>query len=283
MVENLLIDGSGESWPANSWMLARRIGYRDPRTDLASFAVRERGFIHLRPFDDGVRVALRPGGFSRITLAGAMQALNELEPCRILMLVLGAERGQAELFGSVFAFVERAESLTTDAPFEVKVPRYSVERALRNLGTPDFADARPIVELWRGRRGALDNDVWKELAAHRAWLRAVVARKVPGTSHLVTHYFGLGHRHLRPCETLMALGRELHERPDRDYGAWVAQSYAEGLWDCRVRIDSVRARVHTSAAATLLARYDRVLMPWRSGSDTFVMGISIRRALAPVS
>ena len=135
MRSGLLIDESGEPWPVSSPHLARHLGYDDPRLDLSRFAVARRGFVHLRPIEDGVRVALCPGAFSRVTLAGTLQALNQLAPRRILLVT---DAG-AELFASIFAFIEHAEYLASDPPLEIKVPRLAVPRGLHNLTTAPFA------------------------------------------------------------------------------------------------------------------------------------------------
>src|SRR5215469_2318398 len=145
MRSGLLIDESGEPWPVSSPHLARHLGYDDPRLDLSRFAVARRGFVHLRPIEDGVRVALCPGAFSRVTLAGTLQALNQLAPRRILLVT---DAG-AELFASIFAFIEHAEYLASDPPLAIKVPRLAVPRGLHNLTTAPFAAIRPIVELWK--------------------------------------------------------------------------------------------------------------------------------------
>lgn len=278
MVFSILIDETGKAWPANSSGLARRLGYVDARTDLAAFAVAERGAIHIRSIEDGVRITLRPGAFSRVTLAGALQALNDIEPTRILLLTRAGSETHAEIFTSVFAFVERAEQLAEDPPIEVKVPRYSVQRHLRNLATPPFAMVRPIVDLWRERRGEFGDEVHRAVLAQGLSPRMILVRKAGGSARLVTEHFGPGIMIMRPCESLAIIGRDFYEHhADRPYGTWVADAYAETLWRCQLRLESVRAVVQTEAAA-LRVRYDRLIMPWRSGStDLFAMAVSIQR------
>jgi hypothetical protein len=282
MAVSILIDAEGQAWPANDPALARRLGHADARLDLASFAVAQRGLIHIRSIEDGVRVTMQPGAFSRVTLAGALQALNDLAPPRILLVSRAGGGTQAELFTSVFAFIERAEQLAADPPIEIKVPRYSVQRNLRNLTTPPFAMVRPIVDLWKDRHGELGDEVFRTLATAGVARRMYLLRQPQGSSRLVTEHCAAGVTFLKPCEGLLMVGRDFHEMPDRDYGAWVADAYAVALWGGRLRLESVRSLIRTSAATTLRTRYDRVLMPWRSGNDQFVMGISIERE-APVS
>lgn len=277
MSVSLLIDAEGRAWPANDATLARRLGYADARLDPVRFAVEERGLIHLRSVEDGIRVTVRPGAFSRVSLAGALQALNDLAPTRILLVASTGGARQVELFTSVFAFIERAEQLAIEPPIEVKVPRYAVPRSLRNLATPPFAVVRPIVDLWKDRRGELGEEVFQALSRAGASRRMYLLRQRPGSSRLVTEHCAAGVTFLKPCEGLLMIGREFHEMPDREYGAWVADAYASALWGRQLKLESVRSLIRTSAATTLRTRYDRVLMPWHSGTDQFVMGISIER------
>ena len=284
MGASILIDEAGRAWPANSAALARRLGYVDARVDLASWAVRERGAIHIRSIEDGVRVTLRPGGFSRVALAGALQALNDLAPPRIMLVIRSGSETQAELFTSVFAFIERAEQLASEPPIEIKVPRYSVQRSLRNLTTAPFAMVRPIVDLWRERRGELGDEVHRLVVAQGLLHRMILVRKAGGSERLVTEHFGPGIMIMRPCESLQTVGRDFYEHHrDRPYGAWVADAYAEALWRRHPRLESVRAVIQTSADTALRVRYDRLIMPWRSGAnDLFAMALSIQREVPAV-
>lgn len=282
MTLSILIDAEGRSWPANDAALAKRLGHADARTDLARFAVAERGLVHIRSIEDGVRVTLKPGAFSRVTLAGALQALNDLSPPRILLVARAAGETQAELFTSIFAFIERAEQLAADPAIEVKVPHYAVPRSLRNIATPPFAMVRPIVDLWKDRHGELGEEVQEAIAGAGLLPRLIVARQVPGSSRLVTEHFGPGIKIYRPCEALLTIGRDLDAMPDRAYGSWVAQAYDETLWGRRLRLESLRVTVGTSAATTISARYDRLLLPWTyRGSDLFAMAVSIQREVTP--
>lgn len=283
MVASILIDERGRAWPANSATLARQLGYADARVDLASFAVAERGAIHIRSIEDGVRVTLRPGTFSRVALAAALQALNDLAPPRIMLVTRSGGETHAELFTSVFAFIEHAEQLAAEPPIEIKVPRYSVQRSLRNLATPSFAMVRPIVDLWKERRGELGDEVHRAIVTAGLFSRAVLARQPAQSSRLIVEHLGAGIMIMRPCEAMLTVGHEFSEQPDRDYGAWVAEAYAETSSARRPRLDSVRAFIRASDGTTLRTRYDRLLLPWRSdGNDRFVMCLSIRREVPAV-
>jgi len=87
----ILIDDRGESWSDNSPDLARRLGYREPDFDAVAYAVRNLGFIHVRRHEEGVRVSLRSGTFSLLTLAAALYVLIDRRPRRIVLSVFWGE------------------------------------------------------------------------------------------------------------------------------------------------------------------------------------------------
>jgi hypothetical protein len=280
MAASILIDDDGEPWPAGSTALARRIGYDGAGDDLAGFAVAERGFVHIRPIEGGVRIALRPGAFTAVTLAGTLQILNDLAPRRILLVIGPDDERVAELFTSIFDFIERAEQLASEPAIEPKMPWLAVPRGLHNLTTARFLPARSIVELWRRSRGELTAEIQRAMLKEPMFHRTLLVRRVPGSRRLVTEHIGLGFAHMRPCEVLRTIGQDFADMPDPEYGAWVAEAYFSTAQSCRLRIDSIRARVRSSSGTTFHTRYDRMLVPWRRASDVFVMGASLLRALS---
>ncbi|HXY99531.1 MAG TPA: hypothetical protein VEI03_05995, partial [Stellaceae bacterium] len=164
-----------------------------------------------------------------------------------------------------------------------QVRRLSARRSLLLLSTPAFAGARPLFELWQATRGELTEDVQSIMRASSVFQRMVVVRNPAGGARLIAQHFGAGIKVMRPCESLLTIDRDFHElHPDRDYVAWVAEAYAETLWRRRPHLESIRALIRMGASGTLVGRYDRLIMPWRSGSgDWFATALSIQRT-APV-
>ena len=280
----ILIDERGENWPDDSSALAQRLGYREPDFDAPAYTVRNLGFIHVRQHEEGVRVSLRSGTFTLLTLAAALYVLVDRRPRRIVLAVFWGEDWSYEMFTSLGSFAERAEDLAAGEPIAGRPRWLSVEKKLDALELPAFENIKPVVELWKANRGRLSEELTQILRATDLLQRAVLVRKIPRSSRLVYQHFGGGIKMMRPCETLAMIGRDAHDVPDKEYGSWVADSYGEALSSRRLRLDGVRATVGTSQSATLRVRYDRLLMPWRrGGSDLFVLGLSMRRQLSTVA
>jgi hypothetical protein len=275
----MLIDPRGRVWPDDSWDIARRVGYNDVRDDIATFAVRERGFVHLRPRTDGMHVALREGRFNLTAFAALMLELGRTRPPRVLLRVLADDGPRFQLFTELHDLCAHLEALSRDKPVQTRIPRLAERRNLRVLTLPTFAPARPIVDLWERTRGELTEEVHGALQSGDLLPRTILVRQRAEGSRLVIQHFGTGIMIMQPDEALLAVGRDLEDQPDREYGEWMAKAYADTLLRRCVRVDSCRALVRTSAATTLRTRYDRVLMPWRSGNDLFVMCLSLQREM----
>ena len=280
VAEGVLIDERGRRWSDRSWELIRRLGPADPRLELSVFAVRERGFIHIRLQGSGARVALRAGGFGLETLAGALYELKERRFPRILLAVLVGDEWHYEMLGGAWEFAERAEHLLAGGPLVPRHPWLAAERDLAALGLPDFAQVRPLVELWRSTRGRMPEDIGAAVARAGLLHRMILVRRHAASSRLVFAHFGAGIEVMRPCESLLMIERDVHDQPDRAYGAWVEDAYARSSASGRLRLESVRAIIRPTKDACVEGRYDRLLLPWRERDGrAIVMGISLTRTL----
>jgi hypothetical protein len=281
MRDGMLIDERGRRWPDRSWELVRRLGRADPDLDLSAFAVRERGFIHIRAQENGARVALRVGGFGLETLAGALYELKERRFPRIILAMLVEGEWFYEMLGGAWEFAERAEHLIAGGPVTLRHPWLAAERDLAALGLAEFAQVQPLVRLWQESRGRLPQDI-EAVAAKAGLLHRIilVRRRTRSSSRLVFAHFGAGIEVMLPCQSLSMIERDVHDQPDRGYGAWVEDAYARSSQNSRLRLESVRAVIRPSDDACVEGRYDRLLVPWRDArNEVVVMGISLTRTL----
>lgn len=149
------------------------------------------------------------------------------------------------------------------------------------LALDGFAPVHPLIKLWRETRGLLCDEIPAALRAGGVLHRTHLLRQSPRSSRLIIESCAPGVAILRPCESLLMVGREFHELPDSAYGAWVAEAYAEAAQDGRPRLQSVRASIRGTKSGTVHARYDRALLPWRGpGTDRLIMGISLQREVS---
>jgi hypothetical protein len=277
MRNGILVDDEGEPWSDDSSELARRLGLSFLGGALVINALREHGFIRLREEEGGVHVTVPLGRFTLACLAGVMQILNELQPVRIIACMISASHSFYEMFPTVFDFIERAEPLSKDGPIEIKLSRIAVPRSLRNLTLPPFSAAQPLLKLWRHQHGKLDPALQREIIAG-PYRRIVLIRQSASSSRMLFEHFGAAITIMRPCDTLVLVGRDIEEMYDRDYGHWATASYRETMLTGKPRLESMCADIRTPSAGTIRARYDRLLLPWYSRSgDRLALCISLIR------
>jgi hypothetical protein len=279
--QGLLIDARGEAWPDD----APPPGLAGaPTDDLPSYAVREAGCIHLRVQDGGMRVALRPGGFGQLAFAGALLALERRGATRVVLALATPEGWSHEIFADLWSFAERAEDMAAEGPIASRNPWHATELGLEALSAPAYAKVRPLLELWRARRGRVDGDLVRTLAGLGLLHRSIVVRQPPRSKRLVVEHFGAGIRMLKPCESFLIIGREFDDWPDRDYAERMAEGYVATLTSRRPRLEAIRAILGNSAARTVRVRYDRLLMPWTAATgDRLVLCVSMLRELSTVA
>jgi hypothetical protein len=277
-MQGILIDDKGRRWPDRSWEVASRIGYRHPTLDLAAFAVRERGFIHIRRQAESVRVALRVGRFGRETLGGALYELKERSPRRILLAMFVNGEWSYEMLAGIWELADRAEPLIAGGPIELRHSWLAVERSLAALSLPTFAQMRALTQFWEVSRGRLPERLDDFLARFGLLQRAVLVRQPSRSSRLVFALIGAGIECVGPGQSALLVDRDVHDQHDRAYGGWVARCYAENLGARRPRLQSVHATVRLSETVEAQGRYDRLLLPWRgSNNERFLMSISLTR------
>lgn len=158
-------------------------------------------------------------------------------------------------------------------------PRIAVARPLGLVCRPAFALLMPFLELWQSSRGHLPADIGDLVAQSGLLHRMVFVRRPPRSTRLIVEHVGAGIEVFRPCEALLLVGRDMEDRADRDYGAWVAGAYDRVLAGERPVLESARARIHAAPDRVVEGRYDRFLLPWRGAAgERFVLCISLTRA-----
>jgi hypothetical protein len=278
-MQDMLVDRRGRVWLPP--VLARHYRYRYPSDlSLASFAVRERGFIHVRRRVAGVEIALRAGKFTQRGLLAAILALEQI-PVRIVLSVFDGARWTHELFASMVSFTRFAEVIAADEPLGPRELWTATRLPLTALSQPRFASLRPLVSTWEACRGRLPDDFDRYIAELGHQPRTILLQRKPRSKRLVFEHVPIGSQMMKPDQWLKYIGHSLAEMPDPQYSAWAHRTYSEVVASERPQLDSVRANTRSLDGAKLHMRYDRLLVPWRGrGSTVFVNAVTVRRELS---
>jgi hypothetical protein len=279
-MHGVLVDSRGKGWPDDSAALAQRFRYGPPEAAFIPYAIRERGCIHLVRQSDSVRITLRAGKFTQRTLLGALLAL-ETWPARILLSVYDSEAWSHEMFMSIGTFAEYAEDLAADKPYGTRQPWLATELGFEALLHPRLSPLASLMRLWEANRGQLPEDFPSAVKQLGLIHRSILLRKLPKSEQLIHESVPTGVPFMKPCEWLNLIGREVEDFTDHKYASWAAETYRKILVKGAPRLDAVRATVHRADGASLITRYYRLAIPWqRSGADSFVSVVSVRRELS---
>jgi hypothetical protein len=271
----VLIDDRCAVWEDDSPRLLRRLGRHEFGFDLADYAVRNLGYIHLRPCGTSIVVSLREKTFSRQSLITALYQIAERRAQRIMLSIFSGEEISHRIFTRFGDFTAYADAIAEGEPTNIG-RLFAFELDARVLQSRDYMPARPMINHWRACRGRMDEDFFEIFGGKFFQQRATLVRKA-SPSHFVFEHFGSGVKTMLPCEALRMVGRDISDAPDSEYAAWVAESFAEAAAGERPRIKAVRARINLAGGAAINGSYNRVLLPWRRGTDTMVLGMSILR------
>jgi hypothetical protein len=261
---SIVIDDKGEAWPEDSPEMGRRLGRSDFGSAWAAAVVREHGFVHVRVSRNSACIALRLGRFSLPGLVGAIQAVYDLHPRRVIAHLLTDSGSTYEQFKGMPEFVAYVEALAGDWEPEERLSRIVIPRDLRDLDSSSFAVARDLFSLWEGQRGLLSPELHRKLIieAQRRWI--ILIRQPARSSRLLVEQFAAAIACVRPCQALSLIGREIEQMPDSDFGHWIARVHAETLASGKPRLESMLADIRAPDGDIVRSRYDRMLLPWHA-------------------
>jgi hypothetical protein len=284
MDAGIVVDDKGELWGDDAPELERRFGRPDFGSPWAVGVVRDHGFIHVRrAIDGGIRITLRLGRFSLAALVGTIQAVYDLHPPYVIAHLLTDSGSAYERFTDVAEFVAYVEGLADDWTPNARLSRIVITRDLDGLSHPSFDAAHAVFAIWKEQHGDLSPELHRTLIveAQQRWI--VLLRRPAGSRHLLVEHFSAPIAAMRPCQAISLVGHHMEDMPDGDFGHWAARGYAETLSTGAPRLESVLADIRTPEDKTIRSRYDRLLLPWRSRGDGFVLSVPLVRKRVVIS
>jgi hypothetical protein len=280
VIYDCFVDPEGNVLPAHIYLLARKLGYRQPDFDLRGYAIRNLGWIWIRRRPGLMRIALRPLGFSRATFEAAMRLMiEEDEDSRFRFVFDRHDDSQMiDVLSNANDAIAHFEDLMSFAgESSYRATYFSEELSLTRLRHPKRRVLQDLIKNWKRMRGELSPDeVLEPFRAVGSNERFVVARSSKSRGTIA--HFGTGITVFGQNWNDSVAGRELEEQPDRNYGESSAKAYHEVHHAKRPRLELVDALIRPPGQTVQRCRYDRLLLPWRSGNGTtFVSSTSVLR------
>lgn len=168
----------------------------------------------------------------------------------------------------------------TGARNVITTPRSLKSLSDRSLSHLDHGDDRLALmfKKWRLAHGMFSGEMTEFLVRHNLLDRTVITFQRP-EGDPAFEYVGSGvtiYEGANPEWTYTVAGRPMTDQPDPEFGKWSSSIYSNVMHQAEPTFDHVDAVVRYGKG-TGRFRYDRLLLPWVSGSGTRVVtGLSFK-------
>jgi hypothetical protein len=259
------------SWHlAEDPLLLARIGFSDPKIDAVGYAVRNMGFLRVfLPASGELAIAVHPRAAAPAAVIAVAERLAGVEDRSVRVLRL-EDRWVSQLHEDGTA---AARALCELCGVSFAVPandRWYLTPAKSADLSEDSADPLLLMQRkWRITFGRFSDSVLPFAIRHGLIDRLIIAAR-RRDDDLVFRFIGDGLATLFPDEfRFNAIGNDIADQPDKEYGAWVAQAYRDVAGSGVPRLEHIDAYLPGSARGPWI-RYQRLLLPWRTPGGVLV-------------
>jgi hypothetical protein len=273
-MDDLMVNTEGELCGSDPFSLMRALDYPHADIDLRLYAVRNLGWIRIRMKPGLIRLHLRPLSFTRATYETAVALMaEEKKPTFVFdreeaMPVTDVLRN----FNDAVAHLEDLMSFAGEG--SSRSSYFSEVLSFGRLRHPKRRILRDLAIAWRRARGLLADDLLAPFREVNSRDRFVLVRTA-GRRGTIEH-FGSGITCFGDTEPLV--GRDIEDQPDPIYGENTARGFREVHLAAFPRLELVDAVIRPPGCPVQRARYDRLLLPWRTRDGSrFVSSTSILR------
>jgi hypothetical protein len=276
---DVIVDDNGRVCPVGSLQFYRLFDYPGPDFNLLDYAVRNLGCIHVRRMRGATRIRLRAQRFNHLAFEAVAALMLEWNGGRHVF-DHGLDAPFMEIVANLNDALAHLEQLMHISRHDEKgVSLFSDELSLGRLRHEKRQGLRELIKEWKRRRGILGRDIIEPFRMASNAGPVMVVRALPRGSRCTIEYFGPKFVFYDPCWTLSAIGRDVEEQPDRQYGEESGEVYHLTRMSEKPRLELVDAVIRAPGRAPVRSRYERLLLPWRTTTgDVFVSGTSFARA-----
>jgi hypothetical protein len=268
-----LIDDQGQVWDGSSRQL--RHAYDSPYSggEFSDYAVVNLGFIATNVYGQSAQIRLRPSFTADAAFDSLYRWLLSRRFDRVVITWLG-DTWQNEMLRSNQQALVRLDDLIEMA--KRNRPEEFLSRPLEGPSPHDPQSMQNLFKEWPRLAANLDEQAMRRLLEPLFGPRYVVVKGQKDAQNLVFSEFGGGifsnYEVWRSC----AVGAPIQEQPDRLYGRWVSNAYAEAINANAPRLDQVDAIVRWPHEGRLRMRYQRLIVPIKNADgEVHLLGGSL--------
>jgi hypothetical protein len=270
-VEQLTILVSSEGrWvlPEGDEFLAA-LGDPSPDYDATGFAVRNLGYIKFEVLDKLVtEIELHPRNVSPHALDALETQLRKPGTNLFRIKYLDSE-WRSEISASAEHTISRLRELCAPHAEAPSTERFRITPQDALKLSRDFENPlRLLSQKWRASFGRFDSTVISFAIQNGLLSRLMITGVRPHLHDAIFRFIGDGYKWLGKDYKINALGENIENQPDKEYGAWVSEFYKGVAASGEPRYDLVAATIqNTGTKVPYVARYERLLLPWKTPTD----------------
>lgn len=269
----LLIDDAGRERPWPCTRLTTDLGGEDPDFDFAGYGIRNLGFAMLVETAKFIRVYVRPLLAGGRTVDTLLRHLARGHSGRAALSYFD-DTWRHEVFGDTAALRRRLAELLASAAKPATERFVAMRRDMADLLANENDSFAAILRHWLD--GTPPEDPRGFLVANGIEDRAWIAEREKGSKRFVFRHVGSGIEIYDASWHIAALGRAVHDQPDRHYGEWISQTCESLSARQSARYELVVAEVARPSGKVNQWRYHRLMLPWRLRDRWLVMTVTRR-------
>jgi len=260
--------------PEGQWVLPGSAAFLealddpDPDYDAEAFAVKNLGFIKFQMVAPAiVEIEFHPRNVQLPALLAVQQQIVGAS-ATLIRIKYFTQSWHSEITSSAEQAIARLSELSTPKFSPPWQRKYVVEpRNYESLFSDEESPLRLMAQKWRMAFGHFDPSVISFAIKNKLLSRMIIIGVRPRAEEPIFRFIGDGHVNwLAPEHQIRAIGEQVKNMPDREYGGWVSEFYKNVARTGQPRYDYVSAAIERSAH-TFTTRYERLLLPWRTPSD----------------
>lgn len=254
----LLIDDQGEIWDGQSRKLREAFDSPYSGGEFADYAIANLGFIALNVYGNSCQVRLRPSTIGERSLAALRSWFGQTRCERLVLTWLDRDWSNELMRGCDLAFARVTELIEAGARAK---PDDFLARLIPDSELHPQSPLGELVRQWPRISMPTGQHALMHILENTIGNRYVIVKHDSSMQRVVFHEFGDGLYGKYETWRMCAVGAPIEEQPDRDYGKWVADAYAEALAAPKPMIADIDAIVRWPHSGRTRMRYKRVLVP----------------------
>jgi hypothetical protein len=253
-----LVDDQGELWGNASLQLKQSFGSVSADDDLASYLVKNLGFIAVNVYGRSCQIRVRPSIVTPRAVETLIYWLSGHRFDRILTSFFEND-WQVELNGAADLVAQRLLQAMTKG--QTVRPGDFVSRRIPLDQLPNFNVFASLLTHWPMLSSNMHQDGIRTLLHQLTGGRYFLAREEEPGGRIVFADVGSGFATLDKEWLSSARGMPIEHQSDPAYGKWIAAKYREVLAKPEIVTENVDAIVTTRRFGRYRIRYNRIMLP----------------------